>query len=238
MRLIFIDETGDRKFKDYMGICIASIDSRSYPLLKRESMKILEEVGWDSETEFKGSFLFSRSKGATDVEVEQRIDAAHRLLSLNTSDKKSRLRFAYGKMSSTNKGADYLAAVPELLQLSKVLPKAPTGAGKNLISISCDDRDDVDESDLHSAIKSVLDDKGYVILERVQQATSAPDAVGLMFADLVAYLVGRADTISNDAELFEGLDKEQFKRSSRIRKLQSSTDLLKKLKRLDIYRKK
>lgn len=37
MKLAFIDETGDQKFKDYLGVCIAKMDSRSYPLLKRES---------------------------------------------------------------------------------------------------------------------------------------------------------------------------------------------------------
>jgi hypothetical protein len=238
MKLVFIDETGDKKFKDYLGLCIATIDARSYPLLKRESLKILEETGWDTETEFKGSFLFSATKGSSGVEVQERVDAAHRLLDLNTSDQKSRLKFAYGKMSSTNKGADYLAGVPQLLQIRRVLPRASKGAGKNLISVTCDDRDDVKEDDLHRAIKPVLEEKGYIVLERVHQARSAPDAVGLMFADLVAYLVGRADTISNDAEFFEGLDQEQLKRSSKVRKLRSSTDLLKKIKRLDLYIKK
>ncbi len=91
------------------------------------------------------------------------------------------------------------------------------------------------EGDLHRAIKPVLEEKGYTILERVSQARSAPDAIGLMFADLAAYLVGRADTISNDAEFFEGLDQEQLKRSSKVQELRSSTDLLKKIKRLDLY---
>lgn len=238
MKLVFIDETGDKKFKDYLGLCIATIDARSYPLLKRESLKILKETGWDTETEFKGSFLFSASKGSTDVQVEERVTAAHRLLDLNTSDQKSRLKFAYGKMSSTNKGADYLTAIPQLLQIRKVLPKAPKGAGKNLISVTCDNRDDVKASDLHDAVRAVVEKKGYIILERVQQAVSAPEAVGLMFADLVAYLVGRADTIANDAELFEGLDQEQFENSGKIKKLRSSTELLKKIKRLDLYVKK
>lgn len=235
MKLVFVDETGDEKFKDYLGLCIASIDSKSYPLLKRESNKILESAGWDKETEFKGKFLFSASQGCTEVDVQKRVDAAHRLLDLNTGKQKSRLKFAYGRMSSTNKGADYLAGVPQLLQIGRILPKAPKGAGKNLISVICDHRDDVKEDDLHNAIGPVLEDKGYVVFERVRQATSAPDAVGLMFADLVAYLVGRADTISSDAGFFEGLDQAQLKRSSKVRKLRSSTDLLSKIKRLDLY---
>lgn len=129
-----------------------------------------------TETEFKGSFLFSASKGSSGVEVQERVDAAHRLLDLNTSDQKSRLKFAYGKMSSTNKGADYLTAMPQLLNIARVLPKAPKGAGKNLISVTCDDRDGVKEDDLHRATKPVLEEKGYVVLERVHQARSAPDS--------------------------------------------------------------
>ena len=99
MKFMFIDETSDEKFRDYLGLCIATVDARSYPSLKRKSPKILSDIGWDSQTEFKGKFLFSASKGSTHVDVERRIDAAHRLLDLNTSDQKSRLKFAYGRRS-------------------------------------------------------------------------------------------------------------------------------------------
>lgn len=234
MKLVFIDETGDQKFKDYLGVCIATMDSRSYPLLKRESLKVLKNAGWDSGTEFKGSFLFSASKGVTDVEVEARVKAASELLDLNASDRKSRLRFAYSGMTSANKAADYLAVVPKLLSNRKVIPKAPKGAGKNLIAVACDDRDDVHPRELHEAVKPVLDEKGYVLLERVMQAVSAPESVGLMYADLVAYLLGRIATISNDADLFEGLDQEQLENSGKIKKLRSSDRLIEKIRRLEI----
>lgn len=234
MKLVFIDETGDQKFKDYLGVCIATMDSKSYPLLKRESLKILQRAGWDPGTEFKGSFLFSASKGVTDVEVEARVEAASELLDLNASNQKSRLRFAYSGMTSSDKAADYLAMVPELLSNRKVIPKAPKGAGKNLIAVACDDRDDVDPRDLHEAVKPVLEKKGYVLLERVMQSVSAPESVGLMYADLVAYLQGRIATISNDADLFEGLDQEQLENSGKIKKLRSSDSLIKKIKRLEI----
>jgi hypothetical protein len=66
--------------------------------------------------------------------------------------------------------------------------------------------------------------------------TSSFDTVGIMFADIVCYLVGRVDTISHDAELFRGLSDEQFERNGKIRKLRSSTQLISKVKHLDIYR--
>lgn len=234
MKLIFIDETGDKKFKDYLGVCVATMDSRSYPLLKREALDILKKAGWDPSLEFKGSFLFSASKGATDVEVEDRVAAASELLDLNTSLKNSRLRFAYTEVRSEDKAADYLTVVPDLLANNKVIKKAPTGAGKNLVAVACDDRDDVDPRDLHEAVQPVLEEKGYVLLERVMQAVSAPESVGLMYADLVAYLMGRIQTISNDAELFEGLDQEQLESSGKIKKLRSSTKLIEKIKKLEL----
>jgi len=236
MRLIFVDETGDQKFKDYLGVCIASIDGSKYPLLKRTSLEILGEIGWPTDQEFKGSFLFSASKGSQEVDVEKRVWAAEQLLDLNSSEKNSRMRFAYGRMTSSDKSSDYVAALAGLLRLSKVLPRAPKGGkGKDLLLVVCDDRDDVDTAALHQAIKPVVEEKGWVILERVTQAVSAPESIGLMFADLVGYLVGRVDTISNDAALFEDLDEEQMASNGKLRKLKSSTDLIKRIKSLDVF---
>lgn len=43
MRLVFIDETTDRKSKAYRGFCIATIYGRLYPTVKREAEAILSE---------------------------------------------------------------------------------------------------------------------------------------------------------------------------------------------------
>src|SRR5690606_20674463 len=155
MKLIFIDETGDRKYKDYLGVCVATMDSKSYPLLKREALKILESANWDPDLEFKGSYLFSASKGATEVDVEARVDVASRLLDLNASEN-SRLRFAYTDLVSKDKGAGYLAAVGQLLSSRKVIGKAPTGAGKNLVAVVCDELPDVGSRELHEIVRTSL----------------------------------------------------------------------------------
>jgi len=237
MKLIFIDETGDRKYKDYLGVCVATMDSKSYPLLKREALKILESANWDPDLEFKGSYLFSASKGATEVDVEARVDVASRLLDLNASEN-SRLRFAYTDLVSKDKGAGYLAAVGQLLSSRKVIGKAPTGAGKNLVAVVCDELPDVGPRELHEIVRTSLEPKGYILLERVMQAASGPESIGLMYADLVAYLMGRIETISNDAEFFEGLDQEQLSASGKIKKLQSSTGLIEKIKSLEVISQK
>ncbi|MEM9402323.1 MAG: hypothetical protein AAGA44_07550 [Pseudomonadota bacterium] len=233
MLLTFIDETADHKFKQYLGFCVATINAKFYPLLKREAQEILASISWDSSVEFKGSFLFSKSNGCTDVEVETRIDAAHQLLDLNISKKNSRLRFYYGGMYSENHTRDYVESLPPLIE--KALPRAAKGAGKNLISVMCDERSDVSAADLHSAIQPAVEANGYTVHENVMSVRSTFDSIGLMYADLVGYLAGRVETIGNDSELFEGLTEEQLHTNGKIRKLRSSSELIEKVKCLDIY---
>lgn len=234
VKLVFVDETSDAKFRDYLGLCVATIDSYSYAGLKTEARRILTRVDWDSGVEFKGSYLFSASKGCTDVQVEQRIKAAGDLLDLNVASKNTRMRFAYCRSRSASHAADYLGILPELM--GRALKSAPKGGGgKNLMLVQCDEREDVDPDELHDAIAPAVEEKGYVVVERVAQVRSGFDTVGLMFADLVGYLAGRVDTISNDSGLFEGLTPEQLKTNGKIRKLRSSSSLIRKLKALDLY---
>jgi len=233
MILVFIDETSDSKFKDYLGFCIAVINSRFYPLIKRSAQEILSDIGWDPSVEFKGSYLFSISKGCRDIDVEKRIDAAHQLLDLNVASSNSRMNFSYGRMSSDLHSRDYLEGLPGLLY--QALPRPDKTAHKNLVHISCDERSDLSDNNIQKALAPVVIDRGFVLFERVALTRSSFDTVGLMFADLVGYLVGRIDNISNDSQLFDGLTEKQFKSSSKIRKLKSSQNLMAKIKNLDIY---
>ena len=43
------------------------------PRLKTSSRAILEAIQWDQDVEFKGAYLFSRTKGCSEVEVERRV---------------------------------------------------------------------------------------------------------------------------------------------------------------------
>lgn len=235
MKLLFIDETSDAKFKDYLGFSLAFMDSRSYPKLKSTAHRILVDIEWDNTVEFKGSYLFSRSKGCQDVEVERRIEAARELLELNVAESNSRIKFYYGEISSTSHTEDYLAELPGLL--AKCLPKPSKGAGKNLIAVCCDERSDISADDLHHALAPSIQKKGWILLERIQPVRSSFDTVGLMFADIVGYLTARIVTISNDSELFEGLTPEQFERNGKIRKLRSSTELISLIKQIQVYKR-
>lgn len=53
MLLVFVDETSDAKYKDYLGFCIAQMNSKFYPKIKSESLGLLQDHGWDPAIEFK-----------------------------------------------------------------------------------------------------------------------------------------------------------------------------------------
>lgn len=233
MLLVFVDETGDVKFKKYLGFSIATINSYFYPSLKIKSQTILLEMGWDPSIEFKGSYLFSATKGCTDVDVEQRIEAAHKLLDLNVASVNSRMQFHYGFMNSSDHRSDFLTYLPPLLQ--KVLPIAKKSAGKNLISINVDERSDISSDELNEFFAPAAFTRGYILLERVASIKSSFETIGIMYADLVGYLAARINTISNDSELFDGITPEQYESNGKLRKLQSSKELIAKIKQLQLY---
>ena len=83
-------------------------------------------------------------------------------------------------------------------------------------------------------VAPVVEEKGYVLFEQVSMATSCFETVGLLYADIVGYLVSRIDTISSDEGLFD-IPKECYETDGRVRKLRSSTALLSKIKRLSKY---
>ncbi len=233
MILVFIDETTDSKFNDYLGFSIACVNARFYPHLKNSAQKILKSVGWDSTVEFKGSFLFSKSKGCSDVEIEKRIVAANNLLDLNIAKKNSRMYFHFGRLRSTTHKEDYLKTLPSLIY--KSLPSPTKGAGKNLAIITCDNRSDISVDELQEKFASAIEEKGFILFERIIQAKSSYDTIGLMYADLVGYLAGRVDNIENDVELFEGLSEEQLENNGKIKKLKTSKELISKIKKLSLY---
>jgi hypothetical protein len=233
MLLAFVDETSDSKYKDYLGLSVALINASFYAKIKREAQSILIEGGWDPKVEFKGSYLFSASKGCATVPVEQRIQLASDLLELNVANANRRMKFYYVKMTSENHKADYLKWLPILIK--KALPKAQTGQGKDLLSLTCDQRSDVQPTEVHESVNPIIDERGYVLCEHVSMATSCFHTVGLLYTDIVGYLVSRIDNITKDADLFEGIPPECFESDGRVRKLKSSTALISKIKRLSLY---
>jgi hypothetical protein len=235
MQLLFVDESGDQKHKQYFGICVAAINSAHYRTAKTGFHKALRASGWNEDIEFKGSHLFAASKGDKSISVEKRIDIATAILDLNKAESNARMRFHYfGRHDCDNPKAEYLTRLPQLVR--RALPPTHKKAGKDLVSINCDQRSDISASEIQDAILPVLTGRGYTLVEEVATVRSSFHTVGVLYADLVSYLSARIDTISSDAELFEGLSHEEIEQSGKLRKLKSSTALIGRVKRLDRHK--
>jgi len=119
--------------------------------------------------------------------------------------------------------------------LNKALPQATKGSGKDVAAIYCDYRSDITSYEVQNIIMPVLNKKGFTLLEKVAMPHSNFHTVGILYADIVAYLSARIDTISSDIGLFESIPPEQLKKNGKVKKLKSSVELIKKIKNLDRY---
>ena len=236
MILVFVDETSDTKFKDYFGLSCAVVKHNFYRQIKEGFQTILLEGGWDPSIEFKGSYLFSASKGCVDIDVSTRVEMAEAIIDLNIAKKNARMNFSYFKTRTQDEKADYLRYLPALLY--RVLPnvtKGQKGQGKDLVSIQCDIRSDISGEEIREAIMPALNSRGYQLFEDVNQVASNFYTVGIAYADIVGYLMARIDTIVNDSELFDNIPPEMFETNGKIRKLRSSMHLAEKIKNLSVY---
>jgi len=233
MLLGFVDETSDVKYKDYLGLCLATINATHYRGIKETFQQLLLESGWMPDVEFKGSYVFSGSKGCTDVPVDRRVETASRILDLTASEKNARIKFHYLRAKTKDPRETYLTYLPPLLK--RALPKAAKKSGKDLIALHCDRRDDLRPDEIREAVLPALRDRGYTLMENVIFANSGFHTIGILYADLVCYLMGRIDTISADSELFDNITQEDFEKHGKLKKLRSSTQLISKVKRIENY---
>lgn len=234
MQLVFVDETGDQGNQNYFGLSLALIDASHYSIIKSNFQSILKKNSWNKKIEFKGSCLFSSSRGDRNIDIEKRLNICSELLALNKSDKNARIKFAYVKKdNSTDQKADYLNYLPKLI--NKVLLKAKKKNGKDLLSIHCDERSDIKTSELYEAIEKLTIEKGYKLFEDIVISRSNFETVGILYADLVGYLFGRIDNIAKDIDLFDSLSAEQIETNNRLKKLKTSNELIKLLKVFKAY---
>jgi len=233
---VFVDETSDTKFKDYFGLCCAAVKHTFYRQIKTDFQRILIDGGWDPAVEFKGSYLFSASKGCPEVPVDRRVDLAEAVIDLNIARENARMKFTYLRSITRNQKATYLSGLPILLD--RALPRVRKGQrtqGKDLITVHCDYRNDILLDEIRDAVLPILQAKGYTLFEDVAIVTSNFETVGIAYADIVGYLVARIDTIANDSDLFENIPPELFETNGKIRKLRSSAHLISKVKRLSVH---
>ena len=205
----------------------------NYVQVKKEFQLILIKAGWDPKYEFKGSYLFSASKGDPNISVESRVGIAQKILDLNTANKNARMNFHYFHKDSSNHKKDYLAYVPSLLD--KALTKANHKGGKDLLTLHCDHRNDISIEEIRNVALPIIKKKGYTLFEEIQMPISCFHTVGILYADIVAYLRARVETIGNDSELFDNVPKEEWINNGKIKKYLSSTILLDKIKKIKVY---
>jgi len=237
MKLLFVDETGDDKFKDYLGICVAIVDASHYGGLKDGFQKVLRRSLWNESIEFKGQHIFSASKGDTSVDINQRVAITKNILRQNIAKKNARMTFHFGSQTGvSNIGQAYLESLPQFLE--KVLPKPVKGGkAKNLIALTCDFRNDVAQEALQHVLLPVIEKKRWQLYEQVTTVHSNFHTVGILYADIVGYLAARIETISNDAELFENIPPQDLESNGKYKKLRSSSALLNEIKNMNLYRR-
>ena len=231
MELIFFDESGDSKFKNYFGLCMAVVNSSHYSSVKRGFHSVLEKYGWPKNQEFKGSHIFSSNRGPQGVSTDQRVDMAGEILDLTSSRKNSKFRFFYYRnMESSDHKVTYLHGLQKAL--NKGIKRKKGSGHKEIVFLSYDSRSDVSVSDVRDIAIPVISKKRLVLCEELVMADSNYHTVGILLADIVAYLASRIDTISNDEGLFEQIPEEEREKNGKLRKLRASTKLIEKVKKI------
>ncbi len=233
MILAFIDETSDDKQTDYLGLTCTVINSAHYRDIKRRLQDILVKMNWDKDVEFKGSYLFSASRGCENISIEERVAIASEILRLNRGKANAKMNFTYlrTKIKTDIKSA-YLEALPKLL--SKALKSADKRNGKDLLLLSCDERNDLCGKDIIQVVYDIINKKGYTLLEDIVKAKSCFETAGIIYSDIVGYLVARIDTISNDKDLFDSVKPEDWETNGKLRKLKTSKDLVRLIKNFKV----
>ncbi|MBN1351933.1 DUF3800 domain-containing protein [candidate division KSB1 bacterium] len=234
MKLVFIDETSDSKNPDYLGVCGALIDCAHYGKLKKEFHRYLEKHNWEKSIEFKGSWIFSASKGCQEVPVEERIELTQKIIALNTAKKNSKISFAYIFWENGSKNEQYLKIIP--LLLDKLLPKFKNQkTGKNVLALYFDERSGLNQQKLRETAALVLNRKNAILLEDIQIVRSNYQTMGLCYADIVAYLMSRIDNIEVDSQLFEELQTEYARNNMQLKKYLTSTEIISSIKNMKVY---
>ena len=110
MKLIFIDEVEQpHKAPGFFGIGALIVTSTFYRGLKEDVEDAFDKAGWDQDEEFKGRYLFSSSKGDTDVGVDARIELVRSIVKGTTAAKNARAMFCLAFNYEGRTEANYLA---------------------------------------------------------------------------------------------------------------------------------
>ena len=145
------------------------------------------------------------------------------------------MKLSYFRKSSDKHKKDYLEHLPFLIR--DILGKYTFSRkqGKNLVVVSCDYRSDISINELRNAILPAVTTSKYVLYEDVIQVDSNCETIGVLFSDIIGYLMSRIETIAKDIELFVNLTPEQIEKNGKLKKLESSVYLIDKIKKMTVF---
>ncbi|MBW2673814.1 MAG: hypothetical protein JRD89_10440 [Deltaproteobacteria bacterium] len=170
--------------------------------------KALDDCDWCRDHEFKGSVIFSSTKGDTSVTTEQRVDAASSMVAATVSKANARVSCS---IAWTDKGGGVKQHLDLVGQaVSRCLALAGKAAGKDLVAVYADNKDEIKPPELSAAIKKAVKSRGYTLVEDVVVVASSCDWPGVLLADVLAYFgmwtyAGRR-LAGSQLSLFEGGD--------------------------------
>jgi len=187
MKLIFIDEIEQpQKKPGFFAVASLVVDSRFYEILKKAFDEALEQAKWSRDEEFKGRYIFSSSKGDTTVAVETRIELVRGIVAQTTARKNARARFYFAYNEQGKTAGNYLGLVARAMSRCS-RPESRKG-DKALAAVFFDQTNMVKLVQVENAVRLPLSKRGYTLVETPVPLASSNETVGLIAADVLAFL--------------------------------------------------
>lgn len=190
MRLFFIDEFDGVAEKKNFGISLVSVDATKYRIMCDEFIKILKRHKWDSRTELKGYYLFSRNPAGVTKSPEEMIELEKDLIkafagSINTRGGLITSYNALGRSTENYRGL--------VCRAINKLPRNSHGGIKSLASVIFDRWDQLiaprEKSLVDNEVSACLKDRGYYLVEHSSQyVESSNDTPGIIYADILGHI--------------------------------------------------
>jgi hypothetical protein len=232
MKLLFIDETQViQRDPNFFGICGIFMDESHYNSITKEMMKSFKKVKWDTSIEFKGAFLFSQSKGDSNVSIDKRIQLANEIISSSVANINSRLKALFVWNFDRDTKDNYIYLIDSLIK------KLPSSKPKKSCAVFVDQNQKIPESQVCELINTSLTNKRYSLLEDINIIKKwRLTHTGSCICDLVAYLCAWR-CLSNtpeDAQL--SLFNEMQLNQHDLEKVRITTEIFRNLKNVNILK--
>ena len=187
MKFIFIDETKNKRKSDFYGVCGVCIDEMHYGSISLGVTRCFQDVGWNTDFEFKGSYLFSHKKGDSSVTIDRRIELADKIIALNIAKKNAKMKAVFTWNEAGEAVDNHLVLVEEVLR--RLLPSRSSRLSSKPCIVFTDQNDKIPPPELWRVINETLATRNYCLVEDVNIFRDWRSThIGLCLCDLIAYL--------------------------------------------------